>query len=80
MDVCSTCKYTCKGKYPCREVKPDERKPVTNGDCIRTMTDEGLAELLSVCETKAYKRCGYSFDEQNFFEQWLNWLKQEAEE
>ena len=87
MNVCSTCKYTCKGKYSCCEVKPDERKPVTNADKIRAMTDEELAKILCrICppEKSPTETCFYAIgdnkDGVDCVDElcWLDWLKQEA--
>lgn len=85
MNVCSTCKYTCKGKYSCREVKPDERKPVTNGDRIRSMTDEELDKFLGEVQWDVANYCGEVTQKQEYPipEQrgaWLEWLKQEVDE
>ena len=43
------------------------RKPITNGDRIRAMTDEELAEYLDI---------NYPL----YYTDWLNWLKQEVKD
>lgn len=60
----------------------DERKPQTNADKIRSMTDEELAVLLSEpCECSVdpeedgYRECGDKF----CIEYLLNWLQQPVE-
>jgi hypothetical protein len=60
--------------YP--NVREEEKKPITNADRIRAMTDEELAEFLYdgccregeafPCSDVGCKKC------------WLEWLKQEA--
>lgn len=63
--------------------KQVEKKPLTNTDCIRAMTDEELVELCTNidcecckaimhskgCPANNWRRC------EDF---WLNWLKQEV--
>ena len=52
---------------------PDEpyKPPKTNAECIRSMSDEELAEWMSVCN---------AYGENADAEQWLPWLRQPAEE
>ena len=58
-----------------------EPKPITNGDRIRAMSDEELAELISsdwceiVCGPETYN-CQYEDCQGKI----LNWLRQEAKE
>ena len=61
----------------------DERKPQTNADKIRSMTDEELAVLLAHETYRIAKPvfdvCGYGITEEFIFAQRLEWLKQPAE-
>lgn len=50
-----------------RKNPPIRRKPITNADRIRAMTDEELAKWIA-----------FSFEE--FEEGWLKWLKKEAKD
>lgn len=60
----------------------EKRKPITNADRIRSMTDKELAEMM------AHGNCGYCKIHDYCFSQkgvdcdeaWLNWLKQESGE
>lgn len=64
--------------YPPYLDYPKERKPMTNADRIRSMTDEELAEILN-----CHNFCARNFDCENgkrpCQECNLDWLKQEAE-
>lgn len=53
----------------CTRCGNEERKPITNADRIRSMSDEELAEFLSV-QMVAEVVHGWK--------SWLDWLKQEA--
>ena len=64
--------------YPPYLDYPKPRKPITNADRIRAMTDEELsiflANLAACPECNARREdCGT-----NCWETWLDWLKQEA--
>lgn len=64
----------------CKYRKADEDKPLTNGDRIRAMTDEELAEWFDLhgeCNTCAYHpaQCKTECNEGH-----LKWLKQEVSE
>lgn len=71
-DVLSRCHYEPYEvkEYPPYLDHPKPRKTVTNGDKIRHMTDEGLAEFFFKDPFHAYMKT----PEEN-----LLWLKQEAE-
>lgn len=95
--TCENCKYSCvdsaiaavfcMGQKNMPRVRPsdtcDDWKPVyrTNGDAIRQMTDEELADYFAKFETKCYKRVSQKIvcDTMRFAEQHLDWLKQEVE-
>lgn len=49
-----------------------QRKPQTNADRIRAMSDEELAEFLRQVE--------YDVEEYPFIQDWEKWLKQPAQE
>ena len=80
---CGSCKHLNERGYcnftaciiPCtvRTTIP-EVKPQTNGDRIRSMTDEELASYLARLES--LQRPVYARKEKA---DWLDWLKQEAE-
>ena len=53
---------------------PKPRKPATNADRIRVMSDEELAKKMSGLESFALT-CGGGWPP----EKWLDWLRQEAE-
>lgn len=66
-----------------------KRKPMTNGDRIRNMTDEELAELIGdnincfVCEKVVFEvsKCPGSMTVGRYcHDVWLNWLKEQTEE
>lgn len=92
MKDCKKCKFVDSCEMPesfgymnkgCRAY--EERKPMTNADRIRAMSDEELAEMLSrsgkyfCCDTTKCdprsERCDYG-DE--CYDCWLDWLRQEA--
>lgn len=55
------------------------KRPMTNGDRIRAMTDKELALLMGFecCpESRKFEPC----DEAKCYECWLDWLRQIAEE
>ena len=73
MSICVSCVHrkVCKGidNQPCIECNQflnEDKKPQTNADRIRAMTDEELAEYL--CDKILTK------------EMWMKWLQQPAEE
>lgn len=55
-----------------------KRKPITNGDKIRRMSDEELAKFIGSVEIKPYMRCQHC-EWDSCVECCLDWLKQEAE-
>lgn len=65
--------------YPYLDPMP-KRKPPTNADCIRSMSDEELAEFIAECERAGYAdgsitpkgNDGYHMDV-------IDWLRQPAE-
>ena len=57
-----------------RKNPPIQRKPITNADRIRSMTDEELANKISGLESFALT-CGGGWPP----EKWLGWLRKEAE-
>ena len=71
-----------------RKNPPIQRKPTTNADRIRAMTDEELAGFINdteygfidrpgMCDVCAQHRIQNCY---NCYQCWLDWLKQEAEE
>lgn len=76
MNICGICKY----EKECHVAHDDfcmnyERRPLTNADRIRSMTDEELAEFIVEIELKADCLGGTFGDEY-----WVEWLKQETKE
>ena len=81
--ICENCIFVDKplNKDPCLEcnraflaqrIKPNfvsKRKPQTNADRIRSMTDEELAELLNI---------NVLAEISGEWKNWLDWLKQEV--
>ena len=64
---------------------PDDdcEKPMTNGDRIRQMSDEELAEFIAndvvdCCNCK-HPRNGCTENDETCADCWLDWLKQEAD-
>lgn len=55
-----------------------KRKPQTNADRIRSMTDEELAEWIANLHCPHYEDDDYTCDDCE--ECWIDWLKQEAKE
>lgn len=73
--------YTYKGKT-LKEWVDSISEPQTNGDRIRTMTDEELADWLGVyCNGQTAQEVGKPCvsDMGSCEECWLDWLKQEIE-
>lgn len=61
--------------YPPYLDYPKERKTITNGDKIRQMTDEELAEFMRGCpKNSAHNMCAGEGDVCK--QCWLDWLKQ----
>ena len=60
---------------------PKPRKPITNGDCIRSMSDEELAKWLDLLVNRA-KIYGenrvWIKDTPRYYTDLLDWLKEEA--
>jgi len=60
---------------------PIKRKPITNADRIRSMTDEELACFINEIEAEAIKRAGRYLTKTEIERgkaQRLDWLRQEA--
>ena len=88
MVLCDTCKHLGNmASWPCEDcLQGDryERKPTTNADRIRAMTDEELDKFLGEVQWDVANYCGgvtqkqeYPVPEQRGV--WLDWLKQEVE-
>ena len=77
-DGCGECEYTENSDDPPTKYEP---KPMTNGDRIRSMSDEELASKLELIQLEAVK--AYGNDELllagELYEYWRKWLKQEAD-
>ena len=75
--ICSKCLYLliCDALHKDSTVKCEDFKSniITNADRIRSMTDEELAEYLYI------KTCEDGFPQFTTENDWLDWLKQEAE-
>jgi len=56
-----------------RKNPPIQRKPQTNADRVRSMTDEELANKMSALESFALT-CGGGWPP----EKWLDWLRQKS--
>ena len=91
IQTCSKCKnYDISiSDEPCRkcqqafrrgEGKPNFIASITNADRIRSMTDEELADWLSIycCRNKTYDAHCTTFG--NCKDCWLDWLHEEAKE
>lgn len=86
MVLCDTCKHLGNmASWPCEDcLQGDryERKPTTNADRIRAMSDEELAEAFErSCPNDSGNRCCAYFAKgsNGCFNCWLDWLRQEAE-
>ena len=72
-----------------RKNPPIQRKPITNADRIRAMSDEELAEWIAtvplshddICPSPLPERCGGSngYDAEACKQCWLDWLKEVIE-
>lgn len=60
-------------------VLDDVRKPVTNADRIRAMSDQELSDWLGDKDTCPPGECTHMHDGVDCPECWLDWLRQEAE-
>ena len=60
-------------------VQYEPPKPQTNADCIRAMPDEKLADFLAGIEHDACCASTY-LENGTYIDNWLDWLKQEADE
>lgn len=90
--ICENCIFVNEplDKDPCQEcnraflaqrIKPNfasKRKPQTNGDRIRTMTDEELAKWLSCPGRKKDMFPNLELYIAPSREEWLDWLRQEV--
>ena len=72
--------------YPPYLDYPKPRKPMTNADKLRSMTDKELAEFLMTQQMKLLRKVSELFDfpllinEEQEGSMWLDWLRQEARE
>ena len=72
-DVCIQCRYvSVNGRQQPSNWKP---QPTTNGDRIRAMNDDELADYLAELGSEANNGVIYS----DRPEEWLEWIKQPAE-
>ena len=89
MKDCNNCKHKDCWEYadPCNSCTDvnDTREPTnweaqTNADRIRRMTDEELANFVSLCCGWTCAECpvGRECNGDECFSTWLDWLKQEA--
>lgn len=89
---CSGCKHLNERGYceftaciiPCtvRATIP-EVKPQTKADCVRSMSDEEMADFINNVEAEAIKRAGRYLTKTEIERgkaQWLGWMRQEAHE
>ncbi len=83
-DGCKLCKYEncsmeskeCMG---CKQNAVDKYKKMTQGDRIRSMSDEELAEFL--CKVKSdYQWLDHEFPSEEERGEWVEWLQSEVEE
>ena len=87
MGICEKCKNTmCRRKRDditgCSLFIAKDTKVLTNGDRIRAMSDEELAEFIvdfELCDVCS-KECNALIDNEDCDQQLLKWLKQPAEE
>ena len=89
MGTCVNCKYAGRPTYksPCSECKGYSKHEAveirTNGDRIRAMSDDELAEFIGdfeLCDVCS-KECNALIDNEDCGKQLLKWLKQpESEE
>jgi hypothetical protein len=94
--ICENCIFVDEpiDKDPCQEcnraflaqhIKPNfvsKRKPKTNADRIRAMTDEELAEFFqntTFCDSCFINKNECGTESYSCIQRWLDWLKQEAE-
>ena len=75
---CTCTRERCSDE--CRTYRQFRPKPVTNADCIRSMTDEKLAEWLwlKVGKCPPFNVCPSQRIPCEAKDCWLDWLKQEA--
>ena len=72
----------CEDKEQMQQVIEEynkSKKPKTNADRIRAMSDEDLAEFLDECENKGYVDSSVALDNYGKMLPMLEWLKQPAE-
>lgn len=78
-DGCCECEYTENSDDPPTKYEP---KPITNGNRIRSMSNEELAKWLDLLVNRA-KIYGenkvWLEDTPRYYTDWLGWLKQEAD-
>jgi len=88
-DKCSSCKYRIApdGRAACDgcihdEGLKDRYEPMTNADRIRNMTDEELAEKISIISNCVYCpiRCGILGTLEECKAKWLSWLRSPVED
>lgn len=61
-----------------RKNPPIQRKPITNGDRIRAMADDDLAEWIATAIAKHYDIQAVVPNMDSVL--WLDWLKQEVDD
>lgn len=81
---CKYCRANCTGAKHDREIALclGYDPPKTNGDFIRSMSDEELALFLEEVHMKLaafFKRCQRNCLGEDCYECYLEWLKQEVE-
>ena len=72
-DACSCTRKKCDPSCMTYAHYLEERKPITNADRIRSMTDEELAHLLHTAEEHIFNGNLWNY------EQWQTWLKSPVE-
>lgn len=75
---------TCKNQFPLNTCENCEdyhsRSKRTQGDRIRAMTDEELAEFIVRCIEADFFRVNVLGTHSSSAEEWLDWLRQEADD
>lgn len=89
MGLCDTCERKrsggCEGNEPWEVIVScgAYKKPPTNADRIRAMSDEELAEWLNIMQSNAWHRGIFNAEIKHFPSTnaaWLDWLKQEVDD
>lgn len=81
---CKYCRANCTGAKHDREIALclGYDPPKTNGDFIRSMSDEELAEFIDAVQSDAYEHGVNETainDYPNSYGEWAEWLRQECE-